>query len=181
MSTVLLPRSSTGGTREMTRWCQSLRRSWPRRKWTAKSTSRLKKDKANNIFYRSSTCCKHISEPCNGECTEGSSKHWLCKEQCIDIYTPCDGSCYGDRILCKKTNRCLSLAEKEQYEIFISCDGKLIKHLMIWNKRNRTHLMVLGTSQYPSIYNFVPYLFSHGSNLITTNVCPSVSFSVIKW
>ena len=58
-------------------------------------------------------------------------KHWLCKEQCIDIYTPCDGSCYGDRILCKKTNRCLSLAEKEQYEIFISCDGKLIKHLMI--------------------------------------------------
>ena len=81
----------------------------------------------------------------------------------------------------KDTNRCLSLLEKEAYKTFVSSDGKLIKHLMIWNKRNRTHLMVLGTSQYPSIYNFVPYLFSCGSNLITTNVCPSVSFSIIKW
>ena len=89
-------------------------------------------DKANNLFHRLSTCCKHINEPCNGECMEGSSsqgwttdhKHWLCKEQCIDIYTPCDGSCYGDRILCKRTDRCLSLEEKEDFEKVQSCEGK---------------------------------------------------------
>ena len=51
-------------------------------------------------------------------------KHWLCKEQCIDIYTPCDGSCYGDRILCKRTNACLSFLEKEDFEKDQSCEGK---------------------------------------------------------